>query len=82
MYSLAGLIPSVTSYGQRLECVGSQHDSFKGFTTGHATTTAAVVMMIEKSMDYFQRHFSDEIVGFLGLGSIGSSVLDFVFTLL
>ncbi|MGC3968651.1 MAG: hypothetical protein QM775_15125 [Pirellulales bacterium] len=44
-------------------------------TTGHATTTATVVMTIRRALSLAGRDITREQVSFLGLGSIGTSTL-------
>ncbi len=71
--SLTGLIPSATDYGRAV------HDWFGDagprVTTGHATTTAAVIRNLESMLDQTGRHPAWEHLAILGLGSIGQSCL-------
>lgn len=72
--SLTGLLPSATDYGRKLEAAAAGLDLPK-MTTGHATTTATVVLTIRRTLGLAGRDLSSETVGFLGLGSIGVSTL-------
>jgi hypothetical protein len=72
--SLTGLLPSATEYGQAL----ARKTAGKGLpriSTGHATTTAAVVLSIQRALDESGRDLGGEHVAFLGLGSIGTATL-------
>jgi acyl carrier protein len=76
--SLTGLIPSLTSYGEDIAawlrgtpCQGVP----PALTTGHATTTAAVIRNLEQMLQMAGRALDDEALAVLGLGSIGQSCL-------
>jgi hypothetical protein len=72
--SLTGLLPSATSYGQDLvDALGARHAP--RITTGHATTTSAVVMAIHRALEEAGRSLEGERVGFIGLGSVGIATL-------
>jgi amino acid adenylation domain-containing protein len=75
MVSLTGLIPSATNYGKALEAVLAGRKDLPQFTTGHATTAAAMVLATEKILREAGRDLAQERIGFLGLGSIGITVL-------
>ena len=73
--SLTALIPSATHYGLAVaEAVGDRR-GLPAVTTGHAATTAAVLINIENILAVAGRDIALERVGFLGLGSIGLSTL-------
>lgn len=67
--SLTGLLASVTEYGN--QC--STDPELPPVTTGHATTASAVVLNIRDMLTVTGRNLSREAVGFIGLGSVGSS---------
>jgi amino acid adenylation domain-containing protein len=69
--SLTGLIPSATDYG----CAIKAPKGLPTVTTGHATTTATVVMTIKKMLELTNRDISKQRIAFLGLGSIGYNSL-------
>lgn len=73
--SLPGLIPSATDYGLALTQKAKTQHTLPAISTGHGTTTAAVVMMIEKILKEGGRDLMQERVGVLGLGSIGTASL-------
>jgi amino acid adenylation domain-containing protein len=72
--SLTGLLPSATDYGRALvEMLGGE--DLPRITTGHATTTAAVVLAVARALEEGGRTLADEHVGFVGLGSVGIATL-------
>jgi amino acid adenylation domain-containing protein len=73
--SLTGLIPSATDYGRAIADAMAGRPDLPAISTGHATTTAAVVMTIDNIAQRAGRDLSQEKVGFLGLGSIGLASL-------
>jgi hypothetical protein len=72
--SLTGLLPSATDYGRAL-CDHLHDDQLPRITTGHATTTAAVVMAIRCALDEAGRSLAGEHAAFVGLGSVGVATL-------
>lgn len=73
--SLAGMIPSATNYGKDVISSDKYNSNLPDVTTGHATTVVAIVLTIERILELSNRHIENQCVGFLGLGSIGSSTL-------
>ncbi len=72
--SLTGLLPSATGYGQSLvDAMAGQE--VPRITTGHATTTSAVVLAIRRALEQGGRTLTGEHVAFLGLGSVGVATL-------
>jgi amino acid adenylation domain-containing protein len=72
--SLTGLLPSATDYGRALfHYLGD--DDLPQITTGHATTTSAVVMAVRRALAEAGRNLAGEHVGFVGLGSVGVATL-------
>jgi len=80
--SLTGIIPSATDYGLAITKAMKDCPHLPQITTGHPTTTAAVVLAIEKILHDSGRHIVAERVGVLGLGSIGLSSLRLMLTCL
>jgi amino acid adenylation domain-containing protein len=72
--SLTGLLPSASDYGRDLVRALAGQD-LPRITTGHATTTSAVVLAIRRALEEAGRHLADEHVGFIGLGSVGIATL-------
>src|SRR5690606_38167160 len=73
--SLTGLIPSATDYGRSILPMLAEHPELPPISTGHATTTASVVLSIRRILEEAGRAAAGERVGFLGLGSIGAASL-------
>jgi ubiquinone/menaquinone biosynthesis C-methylase UbiE/acyl carrier protein len=72
--SLTGLLPSATDYGLALRrTVADAH--LPQITTGHATTTSAVVLAVQHILAEAGRDLTRERVGFVGLGSVGTAAL-------
>jgi hypothetical protein len=69
--SLTGLIPSATDYGRSIP----HRPGLPEVTTGHATTTSAVVLSIKQVLDRAGRNLADEHVCFVGVGSVGRATL-------
>jgi amino acid adenylation domain-containing protein len=73
--SLTGLLPSATDYGRTIAAAMGRCQDMPRLSTGHATTTSAVVMTIDKLLHEGDQHLSQACVGFIGLGSIGRTTL-------
>lgn len=76
--SLTGLIPSATGYGAAIRHQPGQ----PRITTGHATTTSAVVLSLQKLLQSAGRHLADEDLSFIGLGSVGTATLSLMLRVL
>jgi hypothetical protein len=72
--SLTGLLPSASDYGRAL-AEGLTGQNLPRITTGHATTTAAVVLAIRRALEEGGRTLEGEHVAFVGLGSVGVATL-------
>jgi amino acid adenylation domain-containing protein len=72
--SLTGLLPSATDYGRDLVEALAGRD-LPRITTGHATTTSAVVLAVRRALEEAGRDLAGEHVGFIGLGSVGIATL-------
>jgi amino acid adenylation domain-containing protein len=73
--SLINLLSSATAHGVTLrDAIGTRTD-LPRVTTGHAMTTAAVVLNMREVLAAAGRLMSGEELAVLGLGSIGHSVL-------
>ncbi len=73
--SMTGLIPSATEYGYAVAKAIAGREDLPRITTGHATTAATVTLAIKRILEESGRDLRHERVGFLGLGSIGRTVL-------
>ena len=70
--SLGGILASATDYGRSLTAI--QRDGVR-FTTGHATTAAAVILAVDGMLRRTSRDLRRERVAFVGLGSVGVASL-------
>ncbi|MFE6176877.1 amino acid adenylation domain-containing protein [Streptomyces sp. NPDC056464] len=70
--SLAGMIPSLTGYGYD---VLRETTTEAAITTGHATTTVAVVKTVQAALAATGRRFDELSLAVVGCGSIGTSSL-------
>jgi amino acid adenylation domain-containing protein len=73
--SLINLLSSATSHGTTLQEVTGSRDDLPRITTGHAMTTAAVLLNLRQVLAAAGRTMPGEDLAVLGLGSIGHSVL-------
>jgi amino acid adenylation domain-containing protein len=73
--SLTGIIPSATDYGRAISKAIASRPHLPQITTGHSTTSATVVLAIQKALQQGGRAMATERVGVIGLGSIGLSSL-------
>jgi amino acid adenylation domain-containing protein len=73
--SLTGLLPSATAYGEAVIRALDGRTDLPALSTGHATTTTAVVLAIRKIIEESGRDLRDERAAFLGLGSVGATAL-------
>ena len=69
--ALAGMLPALTGLAAR--SLGERPDQL--LTSGHAATTVAMVLTVEKVLEATGRSWASERVGVLGHGSIGQAVL-------
>ena len=80
--SLTGLIPSATAYGESLASAVAGRDDLPRITTGHATTGCTVALSMKRMLEASGRDFTQECLGFLGLGSIGLTSLELILDVL
>lgn len=73
--SLTGLIPSATNYGRAIVEATRDRSDLPQVTTGHATTSATVLLSIQRLLKEAKRDLAKETVGFIGLGSVGMATL-------
>lgn len=73
--SLTGLIPSATDYGCAITKAIAGRQNLPMISTGHATTSSAVVLAVKRICAESGRNIAQERVGFIGLGSVGISSL-------
>ncbi len=73
--SLTGLIPSATDYGRAVAAAITGRRDLPRITTGHATTTASVVLAVRRMLHEAGRDLRQERLACVGLGSIGLTSL-------
>lgn len=73
--SLTGLIPSATEYGRAIVANSAYTATLPTVTTGHAATSATVILAVKRILRESERQLERERVGVLGLGSIGLTSL-------
>lgn len=71
--TLTGLLPSASNHGEALFKNDIQPSS--KIMTGHDITHVAMLLTLEKCLDTTHRNLVQETVGFLGLGAIGTQIL-------
>jgi predicted amino acid dehydrogenase len=73
--SLPGFLAPATEYGLTIHRTAKEQPELPAVSTGYATITAAVVLVVEKILEQSGRELSQEHVGILGLGSISETAL-------
>jgi predicted amino acid dehydrogenase len=78
--SLTGMIPAGTEYGHALQRALDERPAppsgWPRLTTGHAAVVAAFLLNIERLLDMTGRRLAEERAAFVGLGSIGTGLLE------
>lgn len=80
--SLTGLIPSATEYGSEVVQNCKNNSSGVQITTGHTTTSAAVILSLERLLAESRRDLTKERLFVLGLGSIGTTAIKLLLSVL
>ncbi|MEI6602687.1 MAG: amino acid adenylation domain-containing protein [Clostridia bacterium] len=80
--SLTGLIPSATNYGKDIVALCATHCPGIKVTTGHTTTAASVILSIKRMLHDGSRNIQAERLCVLGLGSIGTTVIKLLLSVL
>lgn len=81
--SLAGMLPSLTGYGFGvLRSLETANQARPALTTGHATTTVAVIQTLKAALYATNRVLEQSDLAFVGLGSIGQTALRLLLTTL
>ncbi len=71
--SFAGMLPSLTGYGARIAETAGEVASLPLLTTGHAATTVAVVLTVQRMLAELELSIDELDVAVVGFGSIGQS---------
>lgn len=74
--TLTGLLPSASNHGEALFKNDIQPSS--KIMTGHDITHVAILLTLEKCLNFTHRNLVQETVGFLGLGAIGTQILQII----
>jgi acyl carrier protein len=73
--SLSGLLVSATDYGRAVAAAVEQRPDLPRVTSGHDTTAASVMLVVETMLRRSGRRMQDEVLGCLGVGSVGRASL-------
>ena len=80
--SLTGLLPSATQIGADIKEAVNNAGIVIKVTTGHATTTATIILSINRILNESNRVLENEDVCVLGVGSIGSATVKLMLSVL
>jgi amino acid adenylation domain-containing protein len=78
--SLSGLLVSATNYGQAVAEAVEGRPALPRVTSGHDTTAASVLLVVETMLRHGGRRMADETLGCLGVGSVGRASLHLLLT--
>lgn len=73
--SLSGLLVSATNYGQAVADAVAGRPDLPRVTSGHDTTAASVLLVVENLLRRGGRQMQNETLGCLGVGSVGRASL-------
>jgi amino acid adenylation domain-containing protein len=71
--SLSGLLVTATDYARSVAAAIEGRTDLPPVTSGHDTTSAAVLLNVENLLGMTGRRMEDEVLGILGVGSVGKS---------
>ena len=71
--SLSGLLVTATDYARGVAEAIKDRTDLPPVTSGHDTTAAAVLLNVENFLQITGRRMEDEVLGILGVGSVGKS---------
>jgi pyochelin synthetase len=71
--SLSGLLVSATDYGRAVATALEQRQDLPPVTSGHDTTSASVLLVVENLLNLTGRRMENEVLGVLGVGSVGKA---------
>ncbi len=74
--TLTGLLPSASNHGKEL--FKNDIEPSSKIMTGHDITHVAILLTLEKCLNITHRNLAQETVGFLGLGAIGTQILQII----
>ncbi|CCH32769.1 non-ribosomal peptide synthetase [Actinosynnema sp. NPDC047251] len=71
--SLSGLLVTATDYARSVAAAIADRTDLPPVTSGHETTSAAVLLNVENMLRMTGRRMQDEVLGILGVGSVGKA---------
>ncbi|MGN9809491.1 non-ribosomal peptide synthetase [Micromonospora sp. BQ11] len=71
--SLSGLLVSATDYGRMVHNAVQGRSDLPPITSGHDTTSASVLLVVENLLRVTGRRMENEVLGVLGVGSVGKA---------
>ncbi|MEV4923033.1 amino acid adenylation domain-containing protein [Streptomyces roseoverticillatus] len=78
--SLSGLLVSATDYGRGVAAAIKGRTDLPPVTSGHDTTSAAVLLNVENMLQMTGRRMENEVLGILGVGSVGRASMHLLLT--
>jgi pyochelin synthetase len=78
--SLSGLLVSATDYGRGVAAAIKDRKDLPPVTSGHDTTSASVVLNVENMLSMTGRSMENEVLGILGVGSVGKASMHLLLT--
>jgi amino acid adenylation domain-containing protein len=80
--SLSGLLVSATDYGRAVQKAVEGRTDLPPITSGHDTTSASVLLVVETMLRLTGRRMENEVLGILGVGSVGKASMHLLLTYL
>ncbi|WP_084262886.1 non-ribosomal peptide synthetase [Actinomadura formosensis] len=78
--SLSGLLVTATDYGRGVADAIKDRTDLPPVTSGHDTTSAAVLLNVENMLGMSGRSMENEVMGILGVGSVGKASMHLLLT--
>jgi pyochelin synthetase len=80
--SLSGLLVSATDYARAVQKAVEGRTDLPPITSGHDTTSASVLLVVENMLRLTGRRMENEVLGILGVGSVGKASMQLLLTYL
>lgn len=78
--SLSGLLVTATDYARSVADAIKDRTDLPPVTSGHETTSAAVLLNVENMLQMTGRSMENEVLGILGVGSVGKASMHLLLT--
>lgn len=78
--SLSGLLVTATDYGRGVANAIKDREDLPPVTSGHDTTSAAVLLNVDNLLRLTGRSMENEVLGILGVGSVGKASMHLLLT--